>query len=83
VICVLSRPQFDFGLWTLDFGLCGSQSPTPARTQPLAYRSALSIQPQNLDSSKISFFGIPGDPDNELSGPPDERNPCLAKGVIA
>ena len=46
----------DFGLWTLDFGLGGSQSPTPARTKALAPRSALSIQPQSLDSSKISFL---------------------------
>jgi hypothetical protein len=38
-----------------DFGLAQSQSPPPARTETLAHRSASSIQPQKLDSAKISF----------------------------
>jgi hypothetical protein len=41
-----------------DFGLTACRSLPSARTKPLATRSALSIQPQNRDSSKISFRGI-------------------------
>ena len=41
-----------------DIGLSASRSLPSTRTKPLAPRSALSIQPQKRDSSKISFRGI-------------------------
>jgi hypothetical protein len=50
LIRVPSRPTLDLGLWTLWVPIAA-----PARTETLAHRSASSIQPQKLDSAKISF----------------------------